>query len=169
VLIPYFSQDIVDDYPKFLKIETNQLEIFKSQLTILLSLLDLRVKLCFNEELDLIKFRFPLYSGNPDDINLNVDEEYNLYSLDLKVTACKMKNNINTELHTYFFGFYQNYIVFFKPNDGIDNLTGNYDGFAILKYKYYIKEAECFVNEKDSRFLIVLIKNEVSFIHNNNY
>ncbi len=158
-LIPFFSQDSVPEYPRYLKIDSIQQDIFKSQLITLMSLLDLRVKLFFNEEIDLIKFKFPLAS--PNELSLIVNEEYNLYSLGISVDQCKMANDKEKKLSQYFYGFNQNYLLFFKPEESFDSMTGNYDGFAKLRFRYAIREAECFVNEKDKRFLTVIVKNEV--------
>jgi hypothetical protein len=75
ILIPFNLDDSIEEYPKFLKYQKTEIDMFRSNLIIFMTLYDLRSMIYKNN--NLIKYSFPLQLG---DFAFEIDHSYNLKS-----------------------------------------------------------------------------------------
>jgi len=164
ILIPFNSHESFGGYPKYLKIDDKVIELFKSQLIIMMALIDLQTKIkAENINTDLIQTTFPLLNTTRYR-NIKENDLIDLKKLHITTYICKMKNKINNAVIPYLIGVYNNLVLFLQPGNEIKEITitNNYVGTAFVKFKYYIADLELCLNNKEKNNLVVVMRNQVS-------
>lgn len=152
LLIPFNLEDIIEDYPKILRIQKTEVDGFKSNLLIFMSLHDLKCKIY--KEKDIIRNNFPLKLGGFD---LELGQSYNLTNIGLEIYPCKMRFSTSKNLLNYILLIYQNHLYFALPE-----LKDS--SFAIIKYKFALRHLEAQVDRSDPRILNIIVKDKNNYI-----
>jgi hypothetical protein len=173
LLIPFNLEDTIEgkiikcynyisyiDYPKILKIQKTDLDIFKSNLINFMTLFDLRQNIY--REASLIKDSFPLKLSG---FELEVDQTYNLMSkymnsnldIGLEMYNCKLKSTFSSVFLNYIMIVYQNYLYFAQP-DLKDS------SFSLVKYKYALRHLEAQIDRSDPRVLNLIVVDKGKYV-----
>lgn len=143
LIIPFNLEDLVEDYPRILKLQKNELDTFKSCLIVFMTLHDIRQMIY--QEKDLIRNGFPLKLGG---FELDTEQIYNLQNLGLEMYNCKVK--VGSNFYDYIMLVYQNNLYFGLP-DNKDQL------FTMIKYKYALRHLEAQIDRGDPRILNLIV------------